>query len=77
MPELNQLQYGGGGLVHLRQLLGNVTTHKHGLKVHPEILNHQPVLENFSGVCQVLDPLLNVLLEGGIVPAENKTDLIA
>ena len=58
-----------GGVAHLRQLLGNVSTHKHGLKIHPQVLNHQPVFDDLSGVGQLLHPKLNVFLERSIVPA--------
>ncbi len=52
----------------LRQLFGNVTPNKHSFKVDPEVLDDQPVLQNFRGVSQVPHPLLNSLLEGSIVP---------
>ena len=51
----------------LGQLFGNIPTHKHCLQVDPEVLDQQPLLQHLVGVGEVLDPLLDLLLEGCIV----------
>ena len=55
-------------LLYLWQLLGNVSTHKHRLQVDPEVLHHQPVLQNLRCVCEIFHPLLNLRFEWCIVP---------
>jgi predicted unusual protein kinase regulating ubiquinone biosynthesis (AarF/ABC1/UbiB family) len=59
-----------GRYVHtyLWQLLGYVTTHKYCFKIHPQVLHYHPVLYYVSGVGQLLDPQLNILFKGSIVP---------
>ena len=52
----------------LGQLLGDVSAHKDGLQVDPEVLDQQPALEDLGGVGEVRDPLLYLLLEGCVVP---------
>ena len=54
-----------------RQLFGNVSTHKHSLQVHPEILYNHPVLYDLWWVSQVLYPGLDLLLEGYVIPRIN------
>lgn len=53
---------------YLGQLLGNVSSNKHSLQVHPEVLYLHPRLKDFCSVGELGDPVLDVLLEGGIVP---------
>lgn len=50
-----------------RQLLSNVTTDEHGLEIDPQVLHLHPILQYLVRVGQILDPLLNLLLEGHIV----------
>ncbi len=57
----------------LRQLLGNVTPNKNSLQVDPEVLDNQPVLDDFRGVGQLLHPKLDLFLEGSIVPTHGQT----
>lgn len=55
---------------NLWQLLGDVSTHKHGLQVDPQVLNWQPLFDDFRCVGQFLDPQLNRGLEWSIVSRE-------
>ena len=57
-------------VLYLGQLFGNVTTHKDSLQVDPQVLHGHPVLNDLGRVGQVGHPQLNLLLEGGIVPAK-------
>lgn len=56
----------------LRQLLSDVSTDKHSLKINPEILNCEPVFYDVCCVGKLLNPTLNVFLERGVVPGEDK-----
>ena len=52
----------------LRQLFGDITTHKHGLEVDPQVLHLQPVLDDLRGARQFVHPFLDLGLEWRVVP---------
>ena len=62
---------------HLGQLLGNVSSHKYSLQVDPEVLYLHPRLKDFCGVGELGDPVLDTLLEGGIVPGVHAEGTVA
>ena len=62
----------------LWQLLSNVSTDKHSLKINPEILNCEPIFYDIRCVGKLLNPTLNVFLERGVVPGEdNNSDSLS
>ena len=46
-------------------------TDKYGLQVNPQILNGEPILDDFRRRRQILHPLLDGLFEWGIVSAKS------
>lgn len=57
-------------MVYLRQLFSNVSTHKDSLQVDPEVLDCHPVFYYIRCVGKILDPLLNLAFEWGVIPRE-------
>lgn len=57
-------------VIYLGQLFSNVPTHKHRLQVDPKVLDSHPVFYNIGGVRKILNPLLNLGFERGVVPGK-------
>ena len=57
-------------VTNLWQLFSNISSNKHSLKVNPQVLHCQPVLNNVGCVRKLLNPALNLLLEGRIIPGK-------
>ena len=53
------------------QLFGDVPAHEDCLEVDPHVLHQQPPLQDLVGVGQVGHPLLDLVPERGVVPANH------
>ena len=56
---------------NLWQLLSNISTDKHSLKVNPQILHSEPVFDDVSCIRKFLNPALDVLLKRSVISGEN------
>ena len=52
----------------LRQLFSDVSSDKHSLQINPQVLHHEPVLDDLRGSSQLGNPLLDITFEWRIVP---------
>lgn len=60
-------------VIYLGQLFRDVPAHKHRLQVDPKVLDSHPVFYNIGGVRKILNPLLNLGFEWGVVPGKQFT----
>ena len=58
----------------LRQLFSNVSSDKHCLQINPQVLHHEPVLDDLRGSSQLGNPLLDITFEWRIVPGKRTTN---